>query len=216
MLKTEINNTEIYLLPERAVFMPDSKILFLSDLHLGKTTAFRSAGISVPETNLISDLERLTLIINSYKPEKMIILGDLFHARQGKTKAVLETVSSWRLIHKDLEITLVEGNHDKNSGKLNAGLNITTAEEPHLIGNFACSHYPPESAPEKFTLCGHIHPAVRLYDRRHGSAVFRCFHLTKHYLLLPAFGSFTGTHKITPAKSDRIFVIADDQVLEAG
>ncbi len=215
MLKIEINNTEFLLLPERAVFLPAEKILFISDLHLGKTTAFRSAGISVPETNLLADLERLTCIIYIYKPEKLIILGDLFHASSGKTAAVIEAVSGWRQSHNSLEITLVEGNHDKNSGRINSELNIKAVREPFFAGDFACTHFPPETTPGKFTLCGHIHPAVRLYDTRHGSAVFKCFHLTKHYLLLPAFGSFTGTYKITPGKNDRVFVIADDSVVEA-
>jgi hypothetical protein len=41
-----------------------------------------------------------------------------------------------------------------------------------------------------------------------------CFHFTPQLAVLPAFGTFTGSHSIRPAREDRVFVIGPDEVID--
>jgi metallophosphoesterase superfamily enzyme len=67
----------------------------------------------------------------------------------------------------------------------------------------------------KYTLSGHIHPAVQLKGPGRQAMKLPCFYFGKQYGVLPAFGSFTGTHVIEPKKDDDIFIIADSKILSA-
>ena len=80
---------------------------------------------------------------------------------------------------------------------------------------FVFTHRPqPSSA--GYVLAGHLHPAVRLIGRGGQKETLSCFCLGADAALLPAFGSFTGSHAIRPGPDDRIYVIADDQVVPVG
>ena len=67
-----------------------------------------------------------------------------------------------------------------------------------------------------YTLSGHVHPGVALTDR----ALFRerlpCFVVGPRVTVLPAFGSFTGLGMLTPSETERIFVVAEGEVVEVG
>jgi metallophosphoesterase superfamily enzyme len=54
--------------------------LILSDLHLGKTAHFRKNGIPLPANIILEDLKRLSILIDHFKPEKIIVVGDFLHA----------------------------------------------------------------------------------------------------------------------------------------
>ena len=41
-----------------------------------------------------------------------------------------------------------------------------------------------------------------------------CFHADGNTLVLPAFGSFTGLHRVRPRDGDRVFVALTDEVRE--
>jgi metallophosphoesterase superfamily enzyme len=43
-----------------------------------------------------------------------------------------------------------------------------------------------------------------------------CFWLTPRTAVLPAFGSFTGSAAVVPSPGDRVFVVADGEVLPVG
>jgi hypothetical protein len=40
-----------------------------------------------------------------------------------------------------------------------------------------------------------------------------CFYFSKNLALLPAFGSFTGTHPVSPRAGDRVFAVGDGRVI---
>lgn len=67
-----------------------------------------------------------------------------------------------------------------------------------------------------YTLAGHVHPAVVLHDVDGSSLRLPCFYFGRHYGLLPAFGSFTGTHAIRPRAGDGVYVIAEAEVVAVG
>src|SRR4051794_39447624 len=69
-----------YLLPQKAVYRPLQKQLILSDIHLGKASHFRKKGLALPAQSHLKDIDALHFLLNSWKPETVLILGDLFHS----------------------------------------------------------------------------------------------------------------------------------------
>ena len=62
------------------MFWEKEKALVLSDLHIGKAAHFRKNGIALSNQVFESDLQRLSILIEHFKPEKLVVVGDLLHA----------------------------------------------------------------------------------------------------------------------------------------
>lgn len=211
----ELAGEEVRLLARRALYHARSASLFVADLHLGKTAAFRSAGIPVPEGATARDLERLSGLVQECGAQRLVILGDLLHARSGRSADVLEGFERWRAAHAGLHVMLVRGNHDRSSGDPPEGWKIECRSAPVVEGPFALSHEPGESAGAAgYELCGHVHPAVRMAGPGGASMRAACFWIGAERAVLPAFGGFTGAKVVQPRCSDRIFVVGDGSIVE--
>jgi DNA ligase-associated metallophosphoesterase len=206
---------KLSLLPERALWWAREKTMFIADPHWGKASAFRSAGIAVPETSHDDDLDRLECILQRHRAKKLVVLGDFFHAKTGRSERTLMAFHEWRARHEKLEIILVLGNHDRHAGRPPEPWNIRCVAEPWVLEPFRCVHHPPEKIPAAFVLAGHVHPAFCLHERSGLSATSLCFYFGPHLAILPAFGGFTGKHNLKPAPGDRIFLIADGEIVDA-
>ena len=77
-------DTLLEMLPSRALFLPETKELLICDVHLGKAEYFQQNGI--PLTNITDEdnFTRIKRIVKEYSPEKLVILGDLFHSKYSK------------------------------------------------------------------------------------------------------------------------------------
>jgi DNA ligase-associated metallophosphoesterase len=203
----------LQLLPEKAIYWEKEKTLLVADMHLGKTATFRAANIPVPPGTTTENLQRLSRILKKTGAQKLIILGDFFHARQGRADATLKVMEEWRASLSSLHITLVRGNHDLRSGDPCTDLGIICGDAPLYVGPFALHHHPVEDL-KAYTLCGHIHPSVRLEGKGRQSLRLPCFYFGKQYGILPAFGSFTGTADISVKEGDRVFVVAEQEVIK--
>jgi metallophosphoesterase superfamily enzyme len=128
-------------------------------------------------------------------------------------RKVCRSLLAWRSRFPQVEILLVRGNHDRRAGDPPPGLGVEIVTAPHADPPFVLCHAPAECA-EEFGLAGHLHPCLVLHGRGHQSLRLACFWLSRGCLVLPAFGSFTGSMEVMPVSGDRLFVIADDQVHE--
>ena len=128
----------LQLLPERALWWPAARVLFVADLHLGKAATYRALGQPVPGGTTQENLSRLDALVAHHAPSQLVFLGDFLHAAEARTPAVMQALDSWRERHVDLAMTLVRGNHDSRAGDPPASLRIEVVEEPHLLGPFAC------------------------------------------------------------------------------
>ena len=214
-------DADIVLLPGRAAFLPKTSTVVCSDIHLGKAATFRHAGMAIPEGSAQHDLQRLTGIVQTCGARRLLITGDLFHARSGCTQQVLDEFSAFceqvRQSH-DTRIVLVLGNHEQSLGK---------KFRPHEIGINRCeeeiieppfrfihdhqSHF--DAQPDSFTIAGHVHPTVTIKGTSGDRLTCRCFVTTGTTLTLPAFGSFTGGHKISPSDGTRVWLAQIDGVM---
>ena len=73
--------TLLEMLPSRALFLPATKELLICDIHLGKAEYFQRNGIPLTNNLDANNFARIKKIVKKYSPEKLIILGDLFHSK---------------------------------------------------------------------------------------------------------------------------------------
>lgn len=200
------------LLPDRALLLPETRTLIVADVHWGKAAAFRAQGVPVPHGTTRTGLDRLSVVLAQTGAERLLVLGDLIHARAGMQPDVIEALERWRNARRELAITLVRGNHDYRAGDPPASLNITCVDAPLHVGPFALYHHQTND-PSGYVLAGHVHPVVQLRGRGRQRVTLPCFAFGESGGLLPAFGEFTGGAIIQQCDYSRTFVIADDCVL---
>ena len=212
MIDTRIQGEKFILHPFKAILWERKSTLLLADLHLGKARHFRQSGIPVPQAAGDTNWDRLITLFLDFKPDRVLFLGDLFHSSYN---------TSWdefcQLLDQfsHIQFELVVGNHDilqdAHYAQARLLIHADTLQEPP----FLFTHEPIEAETiELYNLAGHIHPSVRL--RGNGRQYLRlpCFYFGAKQGILPAFGAFTGTATIQPQKGDRVFVIAEDVVME--
>ncbi|HEY9488142.1 MAG TPA: ligase-associated DNA damage response endonuclease PdeM [Chryseosolibacter sp.] len=209
-MEVEILDEQFGLYPQKAVFWKSQGTLLLSDLHLGKINHFRKAGIPVPAKANDHNVEVLIDLIELCKPERIICLGDLFHSHYNAEWEVFgEVVKHF----SSVTFELVQGNHDIMSKYQYTRKGIKVYDSL-LIGKFLLTHHPLESVPAGiYNISGHIHPGVCLKGKGRQTITLPCFYFSENQAFLPAFGKFTGLAKIAPAKSDKVFIVAEDKVL---
>ena len=217
-IQADRTDADIVLLPGRAAFLPASATLLVADLHLGKAATFRKAGIPVPEGSSQADLARLARLVHETSARRLLIVGDLFHAKSGCTDQVFAEFTATRRQFTGTEVVLVLGNHDRTLGKVPPTLGLDACL-PHLSeGPWHFVHEP--SAPltgsdhAGFTISGHLHPTVSIRSPGGERIADRCFVAEATTLVLPAFGSFTGGHRVPPAPGLRLWIARDDGVVE--
>lgn len=208
-----IRKQSLYLMPEKTIFWKEKDTLLVADIHIGKDSAFRKAGIAVPEAVTDSDLVKLSSAIERTNSKRLIFLGDFQHSKSGNTKKTIEKVAQWRASLGKIEVILVLGNHDLASGLVPNCWNFKTIKDKLVDGPFTFKHHPD---PEKgtYTLSGHVHPSIRLYGKGKQTEKLPCFYFKKDLAILPAFGSFTGTFSIDPQENSQIFMVLEDSVIK--
>jgi uncharacterized protein len=200
-------------LAEGALHWPAEQTVFIADPHFGKAATFRAAGVALPGGTTGSNLARLDTVFDRTGAQRLVILGDLFHAAAGKRGRTVARMTAWRESRAGLEILVVRGNHDRSAGDPPAGLGMEMRSEPHPLHPFVLRHHPQPSA-DGYVLAGHIHPAVRLRGRGRQRARLPCFWFGETVGVLPAFGDFTGAAVVEPAPGDRVFVLAGGEVVQ--
>jgi uncharacterized protein len=207
----------LQLHPSGAVFWEQQATLFVADLHLGKTTSFQRGGIPIPAGATTRSVDRLIECIEAMHPQRLVVLGDLVHARCSWDDELLDGLSRIGSNFKKGAFQLVEGNHDRGSRSRWKSLSIECYPAPHKDGPWTLLHdesteRPPGPESDVYYLAGHLHPAVKL-SRPGESIRLRCFSWFNNCLTLAAFGSFTGSKSIDPHPGQQIFAIVENEVL---
>ena len=203
---------ELILDKERALYLPKHQLLAISDLHLGKSAHFRQAGVQVPSTIAQSDLHRLSSLIEKYKPETLLINGDMFHHGLNTD---IDEFAIWQKQYQNLHLLLVKGNHDRLTSADYHAMKIEIHEPSFCLGPFCFIHDAPQNTQEElYPISGHIHPGVTIVGKAKQRLKFPCFFFGTEYAVLPAFSLFTGLYNIYPKTKERIFAVTPGNVLE--
>ncbi len=209
MESIELRGQTIQIRADRSLYWPAERTLVVADLHFGKTEAFRADFVPVPG-GPEATLARLDVALRESGADRLIVLGDFWHSKDGRSERVLEELTRWRAARAGLKIELVRGNHDRAGappeGWADGWDNLAILEPP-----FCFAHYPAPSA-DGYVLAGHLHPGIDLRGAGRERLRLPCFWFGAHVGVLPAFGSFTGVAAVDPAPGDRVYAIADGEV----
>ena len=182
------NDTKLELYSSQVLFIPSTRELLISDIHIGKAAYFQLNGIPLTNDEDENNINRIYKLIYKFKPKKLIILGDLFHSRYSLNKNLIYKVE--RLFNTFNEkIELIEGNHDKGC-QIN---NIPYLKEKKSL-NLLFTHKPiAKKDNNTLNICGHYHPKLTLKNNQ-DKLSFKCFAFDSfnNNLYLPSFGDLTG------------------------
>lgn len=204
-----LHGQTLSLLPQRAIFWREEKILIVADVHLGKAQTFQRAGLAVPGQVLQDDLDRLENLVRITVAQRLLVLGDFVHHRSGLTKFVCQQIERWcrRL---NVEVVVVLGNHDRPNRKLLANLPITLYEPAWFCGPFGFVHE--AIAGEYFYFVGHLHPVINFRQ----SLRLPVFAFYRTHCVLPAFSLFTGGSPLNHRGLLQAFIPLEDRGADAG
>lgn len=198
----------LWLSTERSIYWEEQQSLIISDVHFGKTGHFRKSGIAVPQSVYKEDMQRLVNQLQFYKPQQLIVVGDLFHSVENKE---LDFFKKWRNDFTHLHIQLVKGNHDILKKEWYSTANIAVTDDHLRISNFCFVHDISQacspSASVTYYFSGHIHPCILLKGIAKQTLSLPCYYFSASYAVLPAFSKFTGGASIERKSSDNVFAI---------
>ncbi len=151
----------------------ESKILVVPDLHLGFEKVLADRGINIPsQTDKI--FERLAKLIQSYRPDSLIFLGDIKHGTSKILPHEWAEIPAFfeRLLRLVGVISIIPGNHDGGlKPLLPAQVSLERAEGlivrdgRKLISMIHGHAWPnPEAFSSNFLIMGHHHFTFSLFD----------------------------------------------------
>lgn len=214
------------LLVGRGVHLADQDTLLVADLHLGKDADFRRQRIPVPEGSSGTTLRRVASMIRQTCAVRVVFLGDVVHSPAPLSSHLRQDLDGFFDEFDQCEFCLTRGNHDREIESQVQSWPIKVVPSLRL-GDITLSHHPPEvldasqldpksidQPAGRLSICGHVHPSFRPRSLSDQVGRLPCFLYRLGCLVLPAVGDFTGTHRVSRRPGDRIWVIADNQVIE--
>ena len=211
-MQLNLHNQTFLLSEHKALVWLEQKMLIIADAHFSKETHFRKNGMAIPAGILQNDLKRLETLIDTFDPDQLLFLGDMFHSEENDG---MNEFLDWRKKVSSLQINLVIGNHDILNKGWYQNAKIDCFESFLQIENIILSHDKMIIEDENnFNIYGHIHPGILLRGKAKQSLRLPCFWFSKNYVALPAFGRFTGYVSVRPNKEDQVFVIGDGKVFD--
>ena len=192
-----VGEASLALYGERAVHWPAADALLIADLHLGKGTVFRRAGLAVPRGGTRLDLARLSALLTVTGAARLVILGDVLHGALHDDAAWREDWQAFRHAHAALEVEAVLGNHDGALRHDGAALGLALRHDGAVERDVALCHEPDQAPPGAPSLCGHRHPAAHVPGLGRMPAFW--WRPRARQLVLPAFSAFTG--RVAPRAS---------------
>ncbi|HUR46668.1 MAG TPA: metallophosphoesterase [Candidatus Saccharimonadales bacterium] len=192
---------DIWLDCRRAVWFPNFRHLVVADLHLGYAWAARHSGSLFPIAGAEETLSRLVSLQEDYKPEVLTILGDVVQRAVPIPQLFDELSEFLKALADRSEIVLVQGNHDRNLGRLLKEWHLPVQLVPeyrsgeHLFvhGDAAleeASRWASSTTGRIFM--GHEHPAACIGDGVASWSKCPCFLVSKKVVVLPAFSSWAA------------------------
>ncbi|MDQ0134001.1 DNA ligase-associated metallophosphoesterase [Neorhizobium galegae] len=176
--------------PLGGLYLPETGMLVVSDLHLEKGAAFARRGMMLPPYDTIATLNILSAVINRYDPKVVVSLGDNFHDRKGSEHLPTDLRSLITAMALGRDWIWINGNHDPDGTVDLPG----TCHDELFYGGLVFRHEPSLiSGPggSKGEIAGHLHPSATV-RRREKSVRRPCFASDGIRLLMPAFGVLAG------------------------
>ena len=177
---------DLALTPDGAAWLPQESTLVVADVHVGYARAARRRGGWLP-TDAESPAKlaaRMLTACARVGATRLVIAGDLRHSTRDVDEAERAEVAALlaALGHGLARVDVVAGNHDSGDD---------TPREL-VLGDVTIVHEPPSSPPERWTICGHLHPTTTLRDETGASLRVPCALVGERTVVLPAFTEWAG------------------------
>lgn len=181
-----IADTQVTLDAAGAAWLPDSRTLVVSDLHLEKGSSFARRRMFLPPYDTGATLTALAAIVAARNPAQVICLGDSFHDNGGAERLQPEQRLRLTELQAGRHWIWISGNHDP---ALPIGLGGDMVEAVTVDG--LTFRHEPSALPVTGEVAGHLHPSAKI--SRYGRSVRRrAFATDGTRLILPAFGVLAG------------------------
>ena len=212
---TEFAGHGFDLHPSGALFWRDASLLIVGDLHLEKGSSYHRSGQFLPPYDTAQTLARLAQVINELRPQRLLLLGDVFHDGAAWARMAAQDRQTLSDITGAHDTIWVEGNHDQSF--VPPGHSAVTAYEE---GGIIFRHIMDEADPRP-EISAHYHPAGVVSHR--GARLRRpCFVQAASRLVVPAFGVLTGgldcrdgALAALHGRATKLFLLGADSVLAA-
>jgi hypothetical protein len=141
----------------------EQKFLVVTDLHIGFEIGMISNDINVRPEGIIEEIHaNLNTLIESEKPDTLILLGDIKSGIDSISKIEWQTVPMFFEIGKKINTIVIPGNHDGNLARLVPDYITMTGQSGLVVGDALLTHghaMPSEnfSHVDKIVM-GHMHP----------------------------------------------------------
>ena len=201
---------DIDLYSNAALHLTEYNVLVISDINLEKPNDFMTPSFCSFDEKTQDTLSLLEGFANEIKPEKIIILGDIFHDSQAFERMSLPNMDRLYRFFREYKIVWVEGHHNDAFSPPGADLRI---EYAYLNLNFR--HI--ASDKEDFEISGNYNPC---YQNVPGAQnLSRCFITDKTKLVVPSFNCnaraininepviqtlFSGRQRVFPLDNNQI------------
>jgi hypothetical protein len=158
MVKTRIVPSQPALILE-----DEQRFLIISDLHIGFEISMISNDINVRPEEMIQEIHSsLDSLIESEKPDTIILLGDVKSGIETISKIEWQTVPMFFEIGKKINTIVIPGNHDGNLSRLVPDYVTMTGPSGLVIGDTLLTHghvMPSENFSQiNRIVMGHLHP----------------------------------------------------------
>lgn len=182
----EFGGEQFEIAGEAALYWRAQDILLVSDLHLEKASAYALSGQMLPPYDSVSTLEDISALCRTFRPAKIISLGDNFHDDDGENRLAESAAALLVDLACDTEWIWITGNHDRAVSGIWGG----KAFDEMTVAGITLRHEAQQGDPNP-EISGHFHPKFRQMLR--GRLVKRrCFVKSTRKLIMPAFGALTG------------------------
>ncbi len=172
-----------------ALYWPEERLLVAADLHLEKGSSYAgSAARLLPPYDSAQTVARLERLVESYRPLRVVALGDSFHDRRGATRLDGAVADRIRALSDRVDWIWIHGNHDPKPPKELGGRGAVEIAIGPLIFRHDAHE---ERRGDGGEVIGHYHPVATVATRGR-SFRRRCFAIGQHRMLLPAFGAYAG------------------------
>jgi uncharacterized protein len=210
-MELRIKNNTFLLLTQKAIYWKEERIVLVSDLHIGKISHFRKAGIAVPHHGSHDNFKRLDEIIATTNPIRILFVGDLFHS---DVNHEWDQFCAWRKQYTTIKMDIVLGNHDYLPEDFRANYQIDIYPTELVIGPFTFAHHPRGEFMngDEYVISGHVHPVVSLSGMARQRVKVPCFYFGVQQAILPSFGYFTGGYAIDIEDTDTVIAVAEKRL----
>jgi len=183
-----------------ALFAPDVRTLLVADLHLEKGSSLARRGVHLPPYDTRQSLLQLGAVMAATGAERLILLGDSFHDEGARGRIDAADLALLRSLAAAADTLWIAGNHDPSPP---ADIGGRVVEEI-MLGGISLRHQPRALRDGECEIAGHLHPAAAVTAR--GLSIRRrCFIADSRRLIMPAFGSYTGSLSVRSPAFEGLF-----------